>query len=318
MAHTTGTAANATAFYAALINYLKTDPTLVSLGQNWTEVWSGAGLYATDKVLRGPGMSATEQIFVGFRLEESNPGDSYRLSIVGMTGFIATATQFTEHVNVSPIVCTNLDVAAMTYWIVASGRRFVFVTKISTIYEIGYGGFFLPYGDPVAYPYPMFVGGTSRKTNTGLHDIITWRSTDNAHRNFAHGDFVNAQSRSPALMLDPIGQWKEVSGVSPSLSDVAMAPSSFGPYSGAFNPDGKHLDIKNNLSPSFDGSYALTPFTLIQVSPAQTYGVLDGVKHVAGQGNSSENLITVSGVNHLVVQNIFRTETGEYLALRLE
>lgn len=324
MAYTTGTATDAVDFYAKLITYLKTNATLVAAGENWTEVWTGAGAYSTDKVLRGPGLSGADQIYVGFRLEVSTPGDSYRLNMVGMTGVIGTAAQYTEHVNVSPIVGVMLDVAAMNYWIAASGRRFTFAAKMSTVYESGHAGLFLPYGNPVNYPYPLIIGGTTRSANSAAYQVNTWRNTDESHRNFAHGNLIGTGCFPAAVLLNPIGEWKDIAGVPASNAAVNFAPVSFGQpdfewaivdvYSGETIGYGT---VARNMSPCFDGSYAMVPFTLIQKSPAQTFGILDGVYFVAGQGNSSENLITAGGVDHLVVQNIFRTATGEYLAMKL-
>lgn len=327
MAYTTGTAADATALFNALVTYLTTDTTLVGLGQNWTTVWTGSGAGAGDKILRGPGLSGGDQVYVGFRLQLTAPGDSYRLNIVGMSGIIPSATIYTDHINVSPVVGVMLDIAPMNYWFVASGRRFIFAAKMSTVYEIGYGGLFLPYGNPVAYPYPLMVGGTTRLDNTGEHIINTWRSTAGAHANFAHGpkDTTPALKNSPALVLDPLGQWSEVGGTPNTVANMALAPMSFGPAGGNWDiqsatttNDVGYSTIRDNMAPCFDGTYALTPLTIIQPSPSQVYGVIDGVFFVPGQGNSSENLVTISAVNYLVVQNIFRTSTGEFVALRLE
>jgi hypothetical protein len=44
---------------------------------------------------------------------------------------------------------------------------------------------------------------------------------------------------------------------------------------------------------------------------------LEGVYHVSGFNNAAENLITGGGVDHLVVQNVYRTSVRDYWALRL-
>ena len=47
------------------------------------------------------------------------------------------------------------------------------------------------------------------------------------------------------------------------------------------------------------------------------FGELDGCYHISGFNNAVENIITVDGVDHLVVQNVHRTGVEDYWALRL-
>ena len=60
-----------------------------------------------------------------------------------------------------------------------------------------------------------------------------------------------------------------------------------------------------------DGSYPLLPFVLAGL------GEMDGCFAVPGYANAAENIVTVGGVNHLVVQDVFRTGYSDYWALRL-
>lgn len=48
------------------------------------------------------------------------------------------------------------------------------------------------------------------------------------------------------------------------------------------------------------------------------HGEIDGLYHVSGFGNASENRISVDGVDHLVLQDVASTGIGNYVALRLE
>lgn len=49
----------------------------------------------------------------------------------------------------------------------------------------------------------------------------------------------------------------------------------------------------------------------------QGLGELDGMYSVPGYGNSVENIITANGVDHLVVQDVYRTGYSDYWALKL-
>jgi hypothetical protein len=46
------------------------------------------------------------------------------------------------------------------------------------------------------------------------------------------------------------------------------------------------------------------------------YGELDGVFALTGFGNGAENTVTIGGVVHYVVQNVFRTDQLDYFAIK--
>lgn len=323
-AYATGTATDHNDLFAKLKTFLTTNAALVSAGEQWATAWTDTD--SNDVVLKGPGTSGTENIYVGLRLTADATAGSYVLWLNGMTGILSSATQITEHLNTSPLVAMYLDNQPMTYWFVASGRRFVVVVKISTVFESCYAGFFLPYAPPTTYAYPMFIGGSRGNVQT---DTQSWRSTSDGHTHFVspytsfYGYTVN--NESPAWMLDPTGQWIRCwnNGSDPGNPKVYLGPEQFGDGLGVSrltdnNAVWGYDSIRKRIGPSFDGSFALAPITLTQQNPAdQTYGVLDGVYRVAGNGNSSENIITAGSVNHLVVQNVFRTDVGSYWALGL-
>jgi hypothetical protein len=48
------------------------------------------------------------------------------------------------------------------------------------------------------------------------------------------------------------------------------------------------------------------------------FGELDGCFYVSGFGVASEDTVTVSGVHHLIVQDVHRTAVNRFWALRLE
>lgn len=335
MAYVTGNSTNANDFYADLIDFLKNNAGLTGAvpSQAWVEVWQHATSEEAGIVLRGPGLSNADQVYVGLRLIESSPGDSWRMDIYGMTGIIPTAINLSDHVNVSAPVAMFLDISTITRWFVASGRRFVAVAKMSTVFEACYAGLFLPYGDPTQYGYPMFVGGTSRLNNTDLQLSTSWRSTVQGHQHFMFGDHrvVGSNFYYPTgIVLDPMGSWQEVVGQAGNDDlDVVMAPRNFGLNSSEswavnfdFHVSGLlqigYETVRYNMGPNIDDTFSLTPFTIIQTNPSnQVFGVLDGAFNCPGAGNASENLVTVAAVDHLVVQNLFRTGIGEYWALKL-
>ena len=84
----------------------------------------------------------------------------------------------------------------------------------------------------------------------------------------------------------PTGVWTGVS---------AMWPNSWG----------------SNTRECPDGSYPLLPFILAGL------GEMDGCYCIPGYANAVENIISIGGVDHLVVQDVYRTGYSDYWALKL-
>jgi len=336
MAYQTGTATDAADLYQKLIDFLTTDAELVGLSQNWAIDWEApsSGSNMTDIVLRGPGLAADADIYVGLRLEVDSLNDAAQIFLYGMTGTVGAADDVDEHVNVQthPVRSLIKD-SAMDYWFVASGRRFCCVFQVGTVYSCCYGGFFLPYGTPTQYPYPMFIGGDAGYG--GNLQAADWRSTadDHAAYPYAHHQSGGGSSYAEpsAWMLSPSGGWLRVSG-DHLESGAYLAPKLFGVGNGigadiisGNSPGGQtnghpgYDEIRERMIPALGGNFCLTPITLVAANPSdQTYGLLDGIYHVPGRGNSIENEIDVDGTIHLTVIDTFRTAIGSYWAMALK
>lgn len=327
MAFEIGVAANHVDLWDKLLAFLTTNPDLVATGQNWSIGWQApvGAPNETDCVVVGPGTGGTDQIYVGLRRVDNPATDHYTLWMNGMTGLLTGATQITEHVNVSGRVAVYLDSAPMNYWFVANGRRFMAVIKIATIYEALYGGLFLPYADPLQYSYPLFIGGSVKRTR-GDDRNFNWGDTDGSHRNYtlSTGDPQHSLAYNrpaTAYMLSPGAEWKHVS-YSAGAGSAFLRPfhpaGGLGTHTSA--SDGTGLSsMLSKTRECLGGGFSLEPATLVSDNPVvQTYGTLDGVYHTPSETNYSENLITVGGVDHLVFQNIWRTDNRHLAAMALE
>ena len=350
MAVKIGTAADHIELWDALLDFLQNDPELVSAGQNWSVAWQHSE--RPEIVLEGPGLSGTGEVLVGLRrrADELTVGESV-IDLTGMIGVIPSAADFNQHVgNLTVPPLFFLDQNPMDYWFVANGRRFVVVVKISTIYQAGYAGLFMPYARPTAYPAPLFIGGTrgqGRGTNSNTI-VDSWRAgTHGRYRHFTQPVSETSATTgfaSPAYMLDPSGQWGECGtltgqDVAFSLPYIRMGPKNFparvagltaGPAGdGQVNSGGSwtarlgYRSFQENMVAGLNGDYSLTPLTLssggyANAQAAVTYGVLDGCFLIPGEGNVAENIVTMGGVDHLVVANVQHTSTDEYWALALE
>lgn len=350
MAVKIGEAANHLDFWNILLDFLQNDPALVAADQNWEVAWQHAS--NPELVLRGPGLSGDDQVLVGLRRRDNELtlGESV-IDITGMTGIIPSATSFNDHVgNLSIPPLFFLDQNPMSYWIVANGRRFVVVLRISNVYQAGYGGLFLPYANPAAYPMPLFIGG-SLGSDAGSSAVVvnTWRTeVTNRYSHFLYAWTNGAGGSSTgysssSYMLDPSGGWREcgcnatdekgwrlpLTRLGPRNFPGSMAGREAGPagasaLTGAnFNSRLGYATVRGALTAGLNGEFSLTPITLnagvnTGLEAPVTYGILDGCFSIPGIGNVAENIVTVGGVEHLVVGDVQRNTVSNYWALALE
>lgn len=337
MAYEHGIAAGNVDLWNKLLAFLTTNPDLVAANENWSVAWTHAQGQPRGVVLKGPGATGADSIFVGLRRFDAAAADEQEIRIWGMSGLLGSAAEVTAHINVSGGAHSFFDSGNMEYWMVASGRRFILVAKMSTVYSAIYGGFFLPYANPLSYPYPLFIGGSApyRPDETDSRYPKRWRDQQTYHSHFHSArelDFaggIQRRDRSAAWYLSSTGAWEMVTRSDKTTNSY----HSFLPYAASnTDPDGQNnwpsdndsgdtpfrLNQLARMEESVGGGFALNQCTLIRELPlVETVGVLDGVYHVPGQNNAVENIVTVDGIDHLVVQNVFRTEVTEYWALRL-
>lgn len=330
MSYVTGTATDAQDLFTKLQTFLKTDATLVAANQQWTVAWDtpAPAENQTDVVLLGPGLSQQDQVYVGMRLTYDAATLSYYIETVGMTGVRTEGTRYNDHVNVTPFsVTTFLENIPMTYWFVASGRRFVIVVKISGVYETLYAGLYLPYATPLSYPYPLLIGGSAGDMSLP-GSPVDWRSEVENHRHFIHGDcefddLAQAQSEAACWLLMPDAMWDRCADFGSPNVNLRVAPrTTEGDYFNVANDQQAYLivDVMERLIDCFGGERMVWPTVINRtgVPDSEIYGIFDGCSICQGQANAAENTITISGVPYLVVQNVFRTGTDEYWALALE
>jgi len=357
MAYLTGTATNAADLWTKLLAFLTTNTALVAAGQAWQTVWTapGGAPNSTDVMLKGPGLAGGDAVYVGLRRTDNTLTLNESLIwLSGATGYSSSATQFNGHVNsLGNTPAMFIDNAAMTYWFVANGRRFVVVTKMSTVYNAMYAGLYHPYAVPSEYPYPLFIGGSRGFSALGGSFPVptTWRAAQSLQYSafpYAQGNYFSASSWSDtqALFLAPDATWMGVtSSASPSFAAGIMPTAYLAPRAvpgamgstvigdtnvlvpevgnSANGPNFGTQTVLGRTIPGLDSEYPLTNLTIMgwtagtSLNPV-TYGALDGVYGASVVGASAETVVTIGGVNHMIFQNIQRTSSTDYWALALE
>ena len=295
MAVQTGTATG----YLDLLDKFRSFITGAAMGdQAWTEMnWvSQSDGVGKEPYLRGPGLTGDDEIFVQLQSYFSASSDYYNIRINGASAYSAGANPLYNNQpghdgqNVSIMLWNQ----STPYWFIANGRRFIIIAKVSTTYQTAYAGFILPYGLPSEYPYPVAIGGQ-------VNAKLRWSDSTDYHRNFTNPS-------GSLLLRTPGGEWLPFQNYNPTGINAQLLISNVWPTRSLTNP-----------RPSIDGTYSLNALVLhTSENDNNVYGEFQGVKRISGYGNATENTLTVDGVEWLIVQDGFRTASGNYFAVALE
>jgi hypothetical protein len=319
-AYQTGTATDYKDLLSLLRTFLTTHTDLVNAtpSQAWTEMrWDTPDEY--ELILKGPGLAGTDEIFVGIQTFSDSGTDYYNWRLQGFTSYLA-GNAFADQPGAIPIASRPPSLAmidgSLPYWFVADGRRFVVVTRVSSIYQACYLGFLLPYGMPTQLPYPLAVGG-SITGQAGYRYSVTGVS----HRHFIDPGHLDSDNNNEADIFSTLrvlhGDWVPIRNWYGSSGEGSQ-----GRFKREVWPYGD--SVANNawaaMRENIDGStYPLFPAIVYQENPAPNcFGHLDGCFAIPGYGLAAEDIVTISSVDHLVIPNVYRSGAADWWALRLE
>jgi len=262
--------------------------------------------------LKGLGNGGTDEIFVNLRAYRNVGAGYYNVELRGATGFVPSSARTAQ-----PGISSNTDLclwsSTIPYWFIANGRRFMIVAKVGTVYQSAYCGFILPTGLPSEYPYPLAIGGTQS---------VTRKKYDYSSAAYSHRAFFNpggGLGEDGALyLLEKSGAWSTFKNYSADNSIYSGNYYRTFPYAASLHSPSS---ADKPIYPNIDGTYTLFPVTLlgrVSTSVENIFGDFEGVFYVSGQGNASENIVQIDGIDHLVVQSAFRSDVGNYAAFALE
>lgn len=273
----------------------------------WLQSGVGKGL-PTSYIFKAPGLSGTEEIFLHFRLEYFPETLNYLLCVKSSLAYDAGAFHYDQPSSPPNTVYLPIWNDAMPFWAVANGQRLGLVVKVSASYQSGYLGKIFPYGTPAQYPYPVLCAGMSIGKSK-------WSDAVSENSFFALPEYnTNSSSfvvSSSAYLRTPYGRWN---GLFHSSSNLINGVRCHPYYSYGDTTGGPRYGR------TVDNDYVLLPIVLHSNYASQSgmYGEVDGFYWVSGEGNASENIVTVGGVQHLVFQNNVFTSNNDYMAMRLE
>ncbi len=249
--------------------------------ERWdTAAVDGEGLAIHELILRGQGLSGTNQIYVGIVSYQSVNNDYYNLAVAGFTGYVP-GNSFDTQPGYSGSKGVPMWNQAIPFWLLVNGDRIALAAKIETVYEHFYIGRCLPYATPSQYPYPLVVGGM-------LSSASATRYNETTH------------------------SWPYSGGINLRFVDGLWRTPDCWPFHNLIDNANTPINYRDT-----GGEYGLLPIVLNDVDP-NVFGELDGVFHISGFNNAVENTLSISGDNYLVMRNTYRTGFNDYIAMRLD
>lgn len=254
--------------------------------------------------LKGPGLDGSKEIYIDLFTSSYPQTDRDYITLGYAAGYSGgTTVGVSRRYQLVPMWNSPTQ-----YWFVANGQRFIFVAKINTIYASAYCGLFYPYATPEEWLYPIAIGGcaavplkytdVSEPTYTSFW--YPWRVQS--------GSITDFRTRSSLIARMPNGTEMSFSQDGTSDSDATVLSGTIPIY----------RDPARQFRPAVTGQYVLTPIMLARPATGEVYGEFDGVYHINGYGCGSEDIVTIGGVNHLVVQSANTTGSTKFAAIRLE
>jgi len=241
-------------------------------------------------ILKGVGLSGTEEIYIGFRAYHSVSADYYNLTVAAFTGYVAANAFSAQPGYVEFGVCAHNQ--RIDYWLAVNAQRIFFCLKSGTpVYEVAYTGKFFPYATPGQYPYPMACIGTLGAGTPATR----YSDTSTSHSSGVKG--LLAQS----VLRDVSGNWSQFRTL-PWTADFNNSPTIRRDTGGYYSALKTVLMTGSANNPGGSGN---------------VWGELDGIRYISGFNNLTENTLTIGGITHVVLQDVFRTGIGDYFLLEM-
>ncbi len=313
MSYEIGTAINYSDLLDKFYVFITTNAELVSNNQQWTAVrWtSDAVSKEKELILKGVGLSQSDEIYCGIRSYEDSSLDYYIWDFNGFIGYSDSKDFYNQPGAISGRVPRiSLHNSLIQYWFIANGRRIIIIAKFGTIYQAAYLGFIKSYMSPVQYPYPLFIGGSMTGVDGLKYDVVS-----DDHRHFVNpGSTIRNAANTSCMLRNINGSWMPFQNY--YNNNIGDYPGKVWPYC---------VDRLKYIRESVSNNYTLFPIVLSQYNSSgdhNLFGELDGCYNISGFNNSSGNnlnLDTSSGVKTgLVVQNVYRSSIVDYWGVFLD
>lgn len=189
-----------------------------------------------------------------------------------------------------------------TFHLVGTGRYFNLLAIVSTKNMYMSAGFYLPYAIPSEFPFPIYVTGNTVTSSD------RWSIDDVGHLSFWYSSVACNYLRHRD------GQWLRSTAGNGAASNTLVNIWPYNAYSGL---GASYNLIGNQDTPT---TYTLLPLTLLSnFDGGNVYGELENIYFVSSFDQAAGNIVEIGGVDHIVMQNVWRsTSNSDFAALRLE
>jgi hypothetical protein len=150
-----------------------------------------------ERYLRGPGSLDTAPVHVNIRTGATPVEGIYWWKVYGAIAF-DTGFEIAGQPGASPGTNLILWQNNIDYWFYINDRRLIVIAKVAASYFSLYAGFFLPFANPIEYPYPLFIAATDDDPPR------IYTTANSGFRSFADPGEDCAHIRTPG------GQWVDV------------------------------------------------------------------------------------------------------------
>ncbi len=321
MAYETGTAADSNALFALFRTFITANVDLVAANQHWEELeYNEDDADTAQLFLRGKGLSDSDSVYVNvFKFLAGI--DSFNWGLRGATGFLAgTQHQFQPGTTTRPTYIL-LHNTTLSYWFFANGRRFIIVVKVGgTVYQSAYCGFLNQYDLPTEFPYPMLINGSSAEED----ERFSWINSNN-HTSMDRGAYTTTDAQTNAWMINSAAQWDRVRSYDSTNTSNTFIPGfqTGESYETAIWPYVEQNNSQsgpNKFLPAPGNEYILRRLIVMDnrdiIGKRAVYGSYDDVFQVSGAGNAAENTLTIGPDTYIVFPNIYRSDIGDYFAVK--
>lgn len=338
--------------YTAIDN--AADHPLTGGGGSGVEItlFSSGVIDESELLLEGIG-AGSDEIYIGMRTYSTDITGGKNWELAGFTGF-EQASSFSNQPSISPGRYDNqglgsggnyfpLQDVAFNYWLSISSRRILLVCQTGTAFHSAYLGFIDAYSTDTAYPYPLFISGST----TDYEQVFS--DTDIGSGCFLN-PIANATSHDigPGTLRSPSGAWLQVSNGRKDGSTINIVDESVNTWPSerssipASAPNqwasdneiwvkasrfteldpGGSVTLRIEPTPNSGGALSpLLPITLYDSNAPILLGQLSDVYWVSASRDgassaTSNDTFTLANGNRLrMFQNITRTDIYDYFCM---
>lgn len=270
--------------------------------------------------LKALGLTGDDEILMTLQTTSVPASNAYALRLRGHTAYVNPGVN--QPGSDSPWVYLLTLNSPIEYWIVANGRRFILIAKVSSRYDAMYGGFILPEHLPSDWSYPLFVGASCAVGNVPQASDAMYHS--NFWNTYSFGTPANNDTPTSAYLFSPIQAWVPVrNGYSSTSLGVEVNTGRITvPWNTASLQNvRRQIDDAPWVRQGQLAAVSKTPSGTIDINVPEGgafYGSFDGVYYTPSFGATAEQETVIGGTTFKMFPNISRTSVGQFAAIKMD